>query len=179
MRRWVVIAAGVVLVAVVGFLLFRKLDGGWSSNPVANGASPSKSVPGFDQVGFQVGGGSAVTTGAGTRHCALLALTRDQQDRGLMNRTDLAGYDGMIFHFPDPTTTQFYMKDTLIPLSIAWFDASGRFVSQTDMPPCPPASVCPLFAAAGPYTDAVEVLQGRLSSIGIGPGSTLAVGGAC
>ena len=88
-----------------------------------------------------------------------------------MNRTDLAGYDGMLFQFPAATTTQFYMKDTLISLSIACFDASGQFVSATDMTPCGTAAVCPLYRATGPYTVAIEVPHGQLGQLGVGAGS--------
>lgn len=96
-----------------------------------------------------------------------------------MNRTDLAGYDGMLFEFPAPTTTQFYMKDTLISLSIAWFDAGGHFVSATDMTPCLTAAVCPLYQAAAPYTVALEVPAGQLGHLGVGTGSSMTVGGSC
>jgi len=96
-----------------------------------------------------------------------------------MNRTNLAGYDGMLFQFSAPTTVDFYMKDTLIPLSIAWFDGSGHFVSATDMTPCPTQDNCPLYGAASPYTDALEVPEGGLGRLGIGPGSVLTVGGSC
>jgi uncharacterized membrane protein (UPF0127 family) len=71
------------------------------------------------------------------------------------------------------------MKDTLISLSIAWFDASGNYVSATDMTPCGSAAVCPLYHAAGPYTVALEVALGQLGHVGVGPGSTLSVGGSC
>jgi uncharacterized membrane protein (UPF0127 family) len=139
-----------------------------------NGIRPSR-VSGFDQVAFSV----SAKGGPASRHCGLLALTQAQHDRGLMNRTDLAGYDAMLFQFSAPTTTQFYMKDTLINLSIAWFDAGGRFVSATDMQPCGSATVCPLFGAAAPYTVALEVPRGRLGSLGVAAGSTLTVGGSC
>ena len=55
------------------------------------------------------------------------------------------------------------MKDTVLPLSIAFFAGDGAFVSATDMEPCPPtAESCPLYQADGPYTDAIEVVQGDL-----------------
>ena len=103
------------------------------------GASPSR-VAGFDQIAFTVI--RAADGGATTRHCGLLALTTSaQQDgQGLMQPDGTwAGYDGMLFQFVDPTTVEFYMKDTLIPLSIAWFDHAGTplGVGGTDMPPCP------------------------------------------
>ena len=96
-----------------------------------------------------------------------------------MFRRDLAGYAGMLFEWSSPTTDEFYMKNTLIPLSIAWFDQSGRFVSAADMPPCPAVTACPLYPAAAPYTIALEVPQGGLRQLGIGPGTSLALAGPC
>jgi uncharacterized membrane protein (UPF0127 family) len=97
-----------------------------------------------------------------------------------MGRRDLAGYDGMLFRFDGDVTTAFIMKDTLIPLSIAWFDGAGRFVGQTDMVPCPPAEAkCPTYAAPAPYRYALEVPRGGSSRLGVGPGSHLLISGTC
>jgi uncharacterized membrane protein (UPF0127 family) len=91
-----------------------------------------------------------------------------------MDQTDLRGYDAMVFRFPSPTEGRFFMRNTLIPLSIAFFDAGGRFVSSTDMEPCPDeVEVCPRYGPSGPYVHAVEVAQGDLPRLGIGPGSVL------
>jgi uncharacterized membrane protein (UPF0127 family) len=110
----------------------------------------------------------------------MLATTDAQRGEGLMHRHDLGGYQGMIFEFPAPTTSGFYMKDTVIPLSIAWFDDTGRYVDSTTMPPCPKDSAtCPVYDAARPYVLAIEVAAGRLPALGIGPGSAISVGGPC
>jgi uncharacterized membrane protein (UPF0127 family) len=130
-------------------------------------------VAGFGSIAYRV---SKVPT---VNRCALLAETPLQQERGLMGRTDLAGYDGMLFVFPADTTVQFYMKDTPLPLSIAWFDSGGRFVSQTDMEPCLTTPTCPLYSAAAPYRYALEVAKGGLPSLGIGAGAVISVGGPC
>jgi uncharacterized membrane protein (UPF0127 family) len=135
-------------------------------------------VPGFDEVAFEVSGGGPTSAGV-TRHCALLASTTPQRDQGLMFRHDLAGYDGVIFKWTAPTTEQFWMKNTLLALSIAWFDQSGRFISSADMAPCPKDANCPLYGAAGPYTTAIEVMKGHLAGLGIGPSSSIAMGGSC
>ena len=163
-----------MVVALVAVLVIQARRGTPRSSGGTGGARPSR-VAGFDQIGFSVRAGD----GKLSRHCALLALTTAQQDQGLMNRQDLAGYDGMLFEFAQPTTVPFYMKDTLINLSIAWFDAAGRYVSATDMPPCGSAAVCPLFYSAAPYTVALEVAQGQLGRVGVSPGSTLSIGGSC
>jgi uncharacterized membrane protein (UPF0127 family) len=67
------------------------------------------------------------------------------------------------------------MKDTLIPLSIAFFGADGGFVSDADMVPCPPGTACPTYGAAGEYTTAVEVPAGGLPERGLVEGATLTV----
>lgn len=116
---------------------------------------------------------------AAAERCALLAQNDQQRSRGLMNQMSLSGYDGMLFVFEADTRGSFYMKDTPLPLSIAWFDASGRFVSATDMEPCLAQPECPLYSPAGPYRYALEVPKGDLEALGIGPGSTITVGGSC
>jgi uncharacterized membrane protein (UPF0127 family) len=146
----------------------------------ADGVVPSRTVPGFGEVGFKVGGPARSTSLTARTRCALLAATTAQQQRGLMNRHDLGGYEGMIFRFDSPTTVGFYMKDTVIPLSIAWFNPAGAFLRSTTMPPCPTKIVtCPIYFANAPYSVAIEVRAGLLPQLGIGPGSTITVGGPC
>ena len=125
-----------------------------------------------------------VTRSDGTidEHCLWSADTTAERERGLMGVTDpnLGGHPGMLFRFTAPTTTGFWMKDTLLPLSVAWFDAAGRFIDQSDMVPCPSgAASCPVSRPSGAYTEAIEVPQGRLADLGIERGSTIAVGGPC
>jgi hypothetical protein len=96
-----------------------------------------------------------------------------------MHRTDLAGHVGMLFVFTDDSSESFYMRNTPMPLSIAWFDSAGRFVSSTDMAPCADRSDCPTYAAARAYRYALEVPRGQLTGLGIGPSSTITVGAAC
>jgi uncharacterized membrane protein (UPF0127 family) len=146
----------------------------------AGAAIPARGVAGFGEVGFRVENPFIPAALAGRTRCALLAATTSQRSEGLMHRRDLAGYDGMVFEFDGPTTDGFYMKDTVIPLSIAWFSQGGRFVSSTTMPPCPKSTAsCPVYSAAAPYSVAIEVAAGRLPGLGIGPGSAITVGGPC
>jgi uncharacterized membrane protein (UPF0127 family) len=123
----------------------------------------------------------AASLSVGGKHdCVVEAVTTAEQNRGLMGRTTVAPYTGMAFVFSKPTTVAFYMKDTLIPLSVAWFDADGSYIGTAQMPPCPPSVVnCPTFSAARPYTLAVEVPAGHLAAAGIGPGATAHLGGPC
>jgi uncharacterized protein len=113
--------------------------------------------------------------------CVLLAATEDDRATGLMGVTSLQGFDGMAFTYEAPATGTFWMYRTLLPLSIAFFDAGGRFVSSTDMAPCEAANPaeCARYGPAGPYTLAVETEQGRHEGFGIGPGATAVLGDPC
>lgn len=64
-----------------------------------------------------------------------LALTSASRGRGLMSRRK-APKDGMLFVFHDDTTAAFWMKNTLVPLTIVFFDRRGRHVRRLSMTPC-------------------------------------------
>ena len=113
--------------------------------------------------------------------CVLVADTPAQRARGLMEVTDLGGYDGMLFRFETESAGGFWMKDTVMPLSIAYLDADGAVVSTADMDPCPDGTACPSYPADAPYRMALEVAQGGLAPLGLTEGSParLAVTGPC
>jgi uncharacterized membrane protein (UPF0127 family) len=128
--------------------------------------------------------GLQITDAAGRlfEWCALLAASDDTRARGLMDQDDLRGYDAMAFRYDQPTAAAFYMFDTKLPLSLARFDAAGRYLDEVDMAPCEatdPAD-CPTFPSSRPFTTALEVPRGGLKALGVGPGATLRYGGpAC
>jgi uncharacterized membrane protein (UPF0127 family) len=174
--RWVIVG-----LLVVGGLAFLAVGANGPADPSLKAAEGAGSIDrrpfgGFAEIGFRIEGSSAQ---AGAARCALLAETAAQQERGLMERRDLGGYDGMLFKFTPDHTGEFYMRNTPLPLSIAFFDASGQFVSATDMAPCIDMPACPTYGAARPYQWALEVPQGTLLRLGIGPGSRLVAGGPC
>ena len=111
--------------------------------------------------------------------CVLLAETEEQRQRGLMEVTDLGGYEGMLFVWADDSSSSFYMRNTPTPLSIAWVDAEGEIVSSADMEPCADVEGCRLYPPAGTYRFALEVPQGELGSVGLVDDATLRVGGSC
>jgi hypothetical protein len=163
---------------IVAFLI---LGGNRPAKPRLNppaGQLGDAGLGGFKDASLTVEAGRGLSSPRGPL-CVLVASTQAQQNQGLMGQTSLHGFAGMAFTFTAPSTDLFYMKDTIIPLSIAWFDASGSFVSSLDMPPCPPDAVCPTYGAGRPYQLALEVSTGRLGSLGIGPGSSAHLGGPC
>ena len=86
-------------------------------------------------------------------------------------------HHGMLFAFPEDSSGGFWMKNTILPLSIAYLAADGTTVTTTDMAPCPAsASTCPTYPAGGSYRWAIEVPQGRLGDLGISDRSTITVG---
>jgi len=111
-----------------------------------------------------------------------LADSELERQQGLMEITDpsFGGGDALVFSFDADTDRTFWMKDTVLPLSIAWIDGEGSVVSTADMDPCPADSAsCQKFSAKRPYRMAVEMAQGRLQDWGIVPGATVTLGESC
>jgi hypothetical protein len=86
-----------------------------------------------------------------------------------MMRERLGPNEGMIFVFPDKAGHCFWMKNTLIPLSIAFVDDDGTIVNIADMQPHSEASHCP----ARPIRYALEMEQGWFARRGLKPGGRL------
>lgn len=96
-----------------------------------------------------------------------VAATPQQRQRGLMGRTHLPADSGMLFVFGQPGRHCFWMRDTPLPLSIAFIDSAGRITDLTDMQPRSESLHCP-------DTDvryALEVRQGEFQRRGISAGS--------
>jgi hypothetical protein len=105
----------------------------------------------------------------GERQVRLTVEVADEPDEwrvGLMNRRSLARNAGMIFLFPQPTRGGFWMKNTLIPLSIAFFDARGRILRIMVMTPCR-ADPCPTYDPNVAYRGALEVNRGSFGRWGV------------
>jgi uncharacterized membrane protein (UPF0127 family) len=101
-----------------------------------------------------------VRTGEGQASLRVeVAETAEARATGLMGRLVLGEDEGMVFLFDGPTDGPFWMKDTLIPLSIAFWDGDGRIQAILDMDPCR-ADPCPLYSPGVTYVGAVEVNQG-------------------
>jgi uncharacterized membrane protein (UPF0127 family) len=141
------------------------------------GPDERSSVPDVGEVAASI----TAEDGTVTACCLMVASTDAQRQRGLMQVTDLGGYRGMVFVWDHDTEGAFWMYNTVTPLSIAWFDAEGAFVSSTDMEPCTSddAEECPMYPPEGEYRFALEVFEGDLDELGVGPGSRLSLGGEC
>jgi uncharacterized membrane protein (UPF0127 family) len=114
-----------------------------------------------------------IRTASGVRSFDVeIADTTAERQTGLMGRETLSPYDGMAFVWADPTIGAFWMKDTLIPLSIAFWDEDGRIVSILDMEPCR-ADPCPTYGPDAHYVGALEVAQGEFERRGVGVGDTV------
>jgi uncharacterized protein len=112
-----------------------------------------------------------------------VALTPAARSLGLMNRQE-APRDGMLFVFEHPSSGGFWMKNTLVPLTIVFFDAQGKRVRMMSMVPCR-TEACPIydpgrvyrFALELPATDARRALElpatDRRRALRLGPVSAL------
>lgn len=105
-----------------------------------------------------------------------IADTEEERQRGLMGRTELGEREGMLFLFPEDTQTSFWMKDTLIPLSIAFAAADGEILRILDMEPCT-ADPCPLYDPGVPYRAALEMGKGAFERLGIAVGDVVQLPG--
>jgi uncharacterized protein len=96
-----------------------------------------------------------------------------EQRRGLMERTELAENAGMLFVFDREQPLAFWMKDTLIPLSIAYIDSNGRIVDTQNMQPLDETP----HPSAEPAKYALEVNQGFFRNHGIEVGNKVSLPG--
>jgi uncharacterized membrane protein (UPF0127 family) len=103
-----------------------------------------------------------------------VASTDAQRAEGLMNRRRLSPKAGMVFLFAQPTRTQFWMKDTLIPLSIAFWGPDGRIYKMFEMQPCT-ADPCHVYEPGGTFVGAIEMGQGEFDRLGVKIGDTVEV----
>jgi uncharacterized membrane protein (UPF0127 family) len=110
-----------------------------------------------------------IESASGGRHTfnVELAMTPEQMAQGLMYRRQLAADAGMLFIYPAPEPTAFWMKNTLIPLDMLFIAPDGhilniaeRTIPQTETP----------VPSAGPVKAVLELNGGTAQRLGIKPG---------
>ena len=101
---------------------------------------------------------------------AQIAADEASRELGLMSQTKLGDEEGMIFVFPHPRPVTFWMKDTPIPLSVAYIATSGRILEIHDMKAFDETAV-PSTSSAVVY--ALEVSQGWFPKHGVLAGETI------
>jgi uncharacterized protein len=113
------------------------------------------------------------TRSAGERSTLQVEVADDDDERaqGLMGVSFLPAGSGMAFVFDEPSSGSFWMKDTLIPLSIAFVDEDGTIVGIREMTPCD-ADPCPTYGVDRPYSMAVEANRGYFAAEDIEIGDT-------
>jgi len=98
-----------------------------------------------------------------------IADEADEQRRGLMGVEHLPADQGMAFVWPEPVGSTFWMKNTLVPLSIAFVDDAGQVIDILDMQPCG-ADPCRKYGINEPYVLAVEANLGWFDDHGVNAG---------
>ena len=113
----------------------------------------------------------AITLQAGMHNIrAAVAKTPEQRQTGLMFRREMAQHEGMLFIFEQASPQCFWMKNTLLPLSIAFLADDGTVVNIADMQPQVLDSHC----SSKPVRYVLEMNQGWFAKRGIMAGSKIA-----
>ena len=97
-----------------------------------------------------------------------------ERSYGLKYRRQMDKERGMVFMFPEDTLATLDMRDTLIPLSVAFFDSSGQILEILDMSPCY-QEPCPVYGPTTAYRGALEVNKGSFTRWGFGVGDFITV----
>lgn len=95
-----------------------------------------------------------------------VVATDAERQKGLMFREKLGRNDGMLFVFDEPAYHSMWMKNTLIPLSVAFVDAKGEILNVLDMEP----HSLDTRMAAGPASYAIETNKGWFAERGLKAG---------
>lgn len=111
-----------------------------------------------------------------------LAKTNAEREKGLMHRSQLGQYSGMLFIFDKEGIYPFWMKNTLIPLDIIWIDGnpsadSGQvvFINKNSQP-CPSNGECPSINPGVNATYVLEINAGFCDGLDIKVGDVVVFG---
>ncbi len=135
-----------------------------TSKPATSG--PCKGIPVERCDTVEVSQTVAIETGdADVRVQVEVADEMGEMAKGLMGRTALAEDAGMLFVYPEERELSFWMRDTLIPLSIAFMDGEGRIIDIQDMKALDDRP--PHYKSAEPARYALEVNVGFFDERGV------------
>lgn len=99
-----------------------------------------------------------------------LALTDQQRMAGMMFRTNIAETEGMLFVFPYPHQTGFWMKNVTVPLSAAYIDSQGAILEIHDLEP---GNTNPVVAGSDRIQYVLETAQGWFPRNGVNTGAVI------
>jgi uncharacterized protein len=102
-----------------------------------------------------------------------VAVTLEKQERGLMFRQSMPENDGMLFVYKEPQEMSFWMRNTFIPLDIAFVDADGIILNIHQAKPLDDSIH---YRSAGAAKYVIETNQGWFSRHGIRPGDKVTFG---
>jgi uncharacterized membrane protein (UPF0127 family) len=113
----------------------------------------------------------------GHRYDVEIAQTDAQRSRGLMFRDHMTRDHGMLFIHGAEEPLGYWMKNTLIPLDIFYFDANRRLVSVSQRtPPCTLGDGCPSYRSEGPALYVLELNSGAADRLHAKKGDRLTFG---
>lgn len=139
--------------------------GGTNTGTPAAGQQAGQPVP--------AGGGQVVRTAqiriGGVEVTAEIADNEELRAQGLMHRDSLPQNHGMLFVYGTAEVRSFWMRNTRIPLDIAFIDANGAIINIEQMEPQSDQN----YYSQGPMMYALEMDQGWFEANGVGPGDRL------
>ena len=100
---------------------------------------------------------------------AEVAVRDEERAQGLMFRERLGTNEGMVFRFPDNRQVCMWMKNTFVPLSVAFIDEAGKVINIEDMQPQTQDAHC----ATRPARYALEMNQGWFRQKNVKPGAKI------
>lgn len=159
---------GAVMFPALTLLLVAACGASGSGDQSAVGGGGS--VPATQEVPRPQPGKAWVIFGADTV-AAEVASTPEEREEGLMNRDEVPDGTGMLFVFEQAAPRSFWMKDTYVPLDIAYMNADFRIVSIHQMKPLDTNT----YDSGAPAMFALEVRQGWLAEHGIEEGDVAKV----
>ena len=112
----------------------------------------------------------------GKHYAVEIANTDATRERGLMFRKRMDSGRGMLFIHDRQEPLAYWMKNTLIPLDILFFDNQRRLVAQQrDVPPCTLGDACPAYPSDAPARYVLELNAGQAAKIHLQNGAQLRI----